>query len=269
MKLSLTNNRTELALFGAALILTSLANNTLAAQRPISDLLSRQGKLCFQLDTNGFIDCAASHYTDNTTSGGCFLFVPPVADYVGWSDPKSVTSAAFDYAGLADAALGGRLGTTIDGSINEIVQNDGSVIVSAVLHTHNAMAFAVQGFDFNGPLLFGNRVAEILRGATPSVGSSSLHVIFRNPAPGAPLPDIEELLFCRVGDLLLISFVGQANGELANGQPGQLQTTQKGLIATYGKANPHSRVALDAFPAEHILVKATGNVSQNSANTQQ
>ena len=259
MKVNFTISRVKLAaLFGGALILTSLATDAIAAQRPISDFLSRQGKFCLQLDANGFVDCDASHYTDDTTSGGCFLFIPPVANYSGWSDPKSVTSASFDYAGLANAALGGRLGTTMDGSIDEITQPDGSVIVKVVLHTRNAMAFAVQGFDFNGPLLFGNRVAEILGGAEASVGSCSLNVVFRNPAPGAPLPDLEELLICRFGDLLSIAFVGQANGALANGQPGSLQVTQIGLIAAYGKANPHSRVALDAFPAEHIVIQAIG-----------
>ena len=92
------------------------------------------------------------------------MFFPAVANYAGWSDPKG-TSASFDYAGLADAALGGRLGTSIDGSIDETLQADGSVLVKVVLHTHNALAFGVQGFDFNGPLLFGHRVAEILAGA--------------------------------------------------------------------------------------------------------
>ena len=225
-----------------------------AATRPISDLLSRQGRFCVQLDASGFTDCAASHYTADTTGGGCFLFIPGVANYAGWSDPRG-TSASFDYAGLADAALGGGLGTTIDGSIEEIAQADGSVIVKVVLHTHNALAFAVQGFDFTGPLLFGNRVPEILQGAPASVGSCSMNLIFRNPAPGVPLPDIEDLLFCRINDVLFISFVGQANGTLSNGQPGLLQTTQTGLIGAYGKANPKSRVALDAFPAEHVTIR--------------
>ena len=57
---------------------------------------------------------------------------------------------------------------------------------------------------------------------------------------------------------LFISFVGQADGAWANGQSGLLQVTQKGLITVYGEANPHSRVALDAFPAEHILINVTG-----------
>src|SRR5213078_2046505 len=75
MNVNLTINRIKLAaLFGGALILTSLATDAIAAQRPISDFLSRQGKFCLQLDANGFVDCDASHYADDTTSGGCFLF---------------------------------------------------------------------------------------------------------------------------------------------------------------------------------------------------
>jgi hypothetical protein len=159
---------------------------------------------------------------------------------------------------LADAALSGRLGTTMDGTINEIPQADGSAIVKVVLHTRNAMTFAVEGFDFNGPLLFGNRVAEILEGAPPSVGSCTLTLTFRNSAPGADLPDMEELFACRFADLIFISFVGRSDGLLANGHSGRLEVTQKGLLHAYAHANANSRVGLDAFPAEHILIRATG-----------
>jgi len=146
----------------------------------------------------------------------------------------------------------------MSGSINEIPQSDGSVLVKVVLHTDNALAFAVQGFDFNGPLLFGHRVAEVMAGAPASVGSCTFNLTFRNPAPNAPLPDVEELFFCRFGDVRFISFVGQSDGRLANGLPGRLEITQKGLLQAFAHANPNSRVALDAFPAEHILVRATG-----------
>jgi len=258
MKSTLSINSLTLAAFLAAgLSSTLLKSNAAAATRPLTDLLSQQGKWCIKLDREGFIDCQTSGYTNDTAHGGCLLFVPPVPNYIGWSDPFTGTCAAFDYAGLADAALGGRLGTSISGTINEIPQRDGSVIVRVVLHASNAMAFAVEGFDFTGPLIFGNRASEILAGAKPSVGSSTLVVVFRNPAPGAPLPDLQELLICRFNDLISLSFVGEANGFLPNGQPGQLQVTQVGLISVYSKANAHSRVALDAFPAEHISVRPT------------
>jgi hypothetical protein len=236
---------------------TFLQTTAQAAQRPISDFLSRQGKFCLQVDTSGNIDCATSSYVGDTTGGGCFLFIPPVANYTGWFDPKG-TSASFDYAGLADAALGGRLGTVMDGSINEIPQADGSAIVKVTLQTQNALAFAVQGFDFNGPLIFGNRVAEILAGAQPSLGSCKFTLVFHNSAPGADLPDVEDLFFCRFSDVLFVSFVGQAGGLLPNGSAGRLEVTQTGVLQAYAHANPNSRVALDAFPAEHIIVRATG-----------
>ena len=259
MKIMINLSRADFAaLLALGLALAWAQPAAIAGQRPISDFLSRQGRFCVQLDANGFVDCAGGEYRDDTTGGGCFLFIPPVANYSGWSDPKSARSAAFDYAGLANAALGGRLGTTMDGSIDEIAQPDGSAIVKIQLQTRNALAFAVDGFDFNGPLLFGQRVPEILAGGEASVGSCSLNVVFRNATVGAPLPDLEDLLFCRFGDLLFISFVGQADGVLATGQSGQLQVTEKGLIAPFGQANPHSRVAFDAFPVEHILVQATG-----------
>jgi hypothetical protein len=207
------------------------------------------------MDTNGFVECARSQYVADTTTGGCFLFIPPVADYTGWFDPKG-TSASFDYAGLANTALGDALGTVIDGTVDEVAQADGSAIVTVEIHAQNALAFAVRGFDFNGQLLFGTRVAEIQAGAPASVGACKLSVTFRNSAPGAPLPNVEELLFCRFNDLLFISFAGQASGNLSDGKPGRLEVTQVGLLKPFAHANPHSRVALDGFPAEHILIRA-------------
>jgi len=74
-----------LAIIGTGLLQT----NASAGQRPIDDFLSRQGKFCLQLDAMGNVDCSTSHYTDSTTGGGCFLFIPPVADYTGWFDPRA------------------------------------------------------------------------------------------------------------------------------------------------------------------------------------
>jgi hypothetical protein len=255
--------KTNLPIIVASLLATlgtSLVQPTAcAAPRPIGDFLSRQGRYCIQVDPTGNLDCTASHYTADTTGGGCLLFLPPAANYTGWSDPNTSVSASFDYAGLADAALGGSLGTTVDGSIDEIPQNDGSAVVHVVLRARNAMTFAVQGFDFNGPLLFGHRVAEILAGAQPSLGSCTLTLVFRNSAPGAELPDVEELLICRFADVIFMSFVGNSNGILASGDPGRLEVTQEGLLRAYAHANANSRVAFDAFPAEHIIIRPTGH----------
>jgi hypothetical protein len=207
----------------ALLSLMALAHPVDAGQRPISDFLSRQGKFCLQFDANGFLDCSVNHYVSDTTVGGCVLFTPPGANFTGWTDPRAAAGASFDYAGLNDVALGGILGTTMDGSIDEVLQADGRVIVQVVLHTHRALTFAVASeVDFtSSPLLFGHRAAEVLAGAQPSLGSCTLKLVFRNPAPGAPLPDIEELFFCRFADFLSIYFVGQSDGILPNGKPGR------------------------------------------------
>ena len=156
----------------------------IAGSRPIADFLANQGKYCIQLDSNGFIDCAASHYVADTTAARLPLVCSARGELQRLVRSNWHKRFLFDYAGLADAALGGRLGTTMSGSIDETPQSDGTAIVRVILHTQNALAFAVQGFDFNGPLLFGNRVAEILAGAQASVGSCTFKLTFRNSAPG-------------------------------------------------------------------------------------
>jgi hypothetical protein len=42
------------------------------------------------------------------------------------------------------------------------------------------------------------------------------------------------------------------------GTPGRLEVTQTGLIGTSSIASLRSRLAIDAFPAEKIIIRATG-----------
>src|SRR4051795_12831389 len=84
----------------ALLVLSILALPTVAraeadntSVRPISDFVSTQGTYC----------------TDDG-QGGCVIFVPPVANFIGWDniDGNPATPdfcAAIDYAGLADAYI--------------------------------------------------------------------------------------------------------------------------------------------------------------------
>lgn len=249
------NRASLLACAAAALAMSSLQPHAIGAQRPLEDFLSRQGRWCVAFDDAGNFVCP-SEYGDL----GCgFLFVPPSPNFTGWSDPKGNMSVVFDYAGLEDIVLGGTLGTTITGSINERPLADGRAEVSVVIHAHNALVWAIEGFDYaNGPLLFGARPADVLKGATPSLGDCSLFYKFINSAPGAPLPDVIELGICRAQDLKVTSFTGQSSGLLADGTHGRLEVIQTGLVATAAKANAQSRVALDAFPAEYIHIQATG-----------
>jgi uncharacterized membrane protein len=228
-----------------------------AAQRPLSDFLSRQGAYCIQLDANGNYDCAAGTYGGGSS---CFLYVPPFPNYLDWTDPVNQSSVSFDYAGIVNAALGNRFNTTTTGSISELPQADGSVIVTVLLHTHNALTWATTGFGATGTDLFGHTSAEVAAGAQPAIGSCNLKVVLHGPAPGAPLPDLIELLGgCGPWSFMSVDFDGQASGPLPNGAAGRLQVIQTGLVTTAGLANSNSRVALDAFPAEQITIQAAGN----------
>src|SRR5262249_24275824 len=80
----------------------SAAALTQTTQRPISDFLETQGTFC--------VDDGA---------GGCVIFVPPVANFVGFTDTLNFRGASVDYAGLSQVPLGGTLGTTFAAGISE------------------------------------------------------------------------------------------------------------------------------------------------------
>jgi len=241
----------------AALALLAVASSAQAAQRPISDFVARQGTYCLKLDGAGNVSCAAGGYGGS----GCELFVPPQPNVGGWIDPKTFIFVLVDYAGLANALVGGTFGTTLDGSVNEVPLADGRAEVSVWLHTKKALAWASDiSSSFPGPILFGHRLDQVIGGAQAALGESLLQLKFKNAAPGVPLPDLIQLIFCPEPgqELEVMSFETRASGPLADGRPGRLEMVQTGLIAVAGVVNPNSRVALDAFPAEKIVIQATG-----------
>jgi hypothetical protein len=256
----ITQRALRAAALGAMFVVGVMTTNS--APRAITDLTSRQGTYCLQFDTGGNVDCAASGYHGT----GCTLFVPPQPNVGGWSDPRTAVFSLVDYAGLVDGILGGALGTSMSGSINEIPLADGRAEVSILLHTQNAFVWASDiSTSFPGPILFGNSLAEVLNGKDPALGDSLLQVTFKNTAPGAPLPDLIQLLFCPTAgqELTTLSFRARAVGTLraasgvSDGTPGRLEITQAGLIGIAGQVNSNSRVALDAFPADHITIQPT------------
>jgi len=132
-----------------------------------------------QTDSQGNIDCAASSHGGI----GCFLFTPPVLNQLGWTDPAASLFVLVDYAGLANQYLGGALGTTMDGSVSEEPLADGRADVTVLVHTKNALTWAVAGFDSaNGPLLFGHRAQDVAGGADAALGESTLQLRFINTA---------------------------------------------------------------------------------------
>ncbi|HSU53093.1 MAG TPA: hypothetical protein VLT36_03445 [Candidatus Dormibacteraeota bacterium] len=237
----------------AAAVLTTFS--TLAAQRPISDFLSRQATYCVGTDLSGNPTCGSYG------GPGCpgYQYVPGFPNFVDWTDPSSGNSVSFDYAGVVNNFMGGHQPTTMSGTINEVVQKDGTVIDTITLHTDNAITWASVGVSGTGTVLFGANPYQITAGATPSLGACNLKVVLKGPAPGAALPDLMELLNgCGDWSFVSIDFTGHASGTLPDGSSGMVEVAETGLLTVAGQANPNSRVALDAFPAEHIKIQATG-----------
>lgn len=175
--------------------------------------------------------------------GTTAIFVPPVPDYVGWADADLVTFALVDYAGLANAWIedetGGRvsLGTTVYGAVRERPAPDGRVEVRVKLQARKALSWAFLLADLdpsdplpflNTPLAFGARAQDVVAGAKAAVGKASFDVTFMNSAPGAPFPDLVQLLNApEPGQLpFKFKFQSKACGLLPDGTPAQLEIRQ-------------------------------------------
>lgn len=224
-----------------------------AVQRPLSDFLGAQGS------TN--------------------LFLPPIPDFVGWSDnpPNGCNSTEFasvDYAGVAAAWLeangGPSVGTELSGSVTERPLADGRADVRVELHTRNAITWveALPPVDFaTDPPTFGYKANALLANPSlhPALSASLLQVEFTNPAMGAPLPDLVTAFILGGAlpgqSLLTLSFRASGSGPLhANfgvpeGTPGHLTVSQTGLFLHTFKGCPG-----DAFPAEIVNLGAAGGV---------
>ncbi len=249
------------AMLGVVLVLIVVAPRSVAqastTTRPISDFVNAQGTYCIP---NG--------------SGGCKLFVPPVANFIGWADAKTNRGMSVDYAGLANAWItlvsGGTVsfGTTTSGTITERPLPDGRAEVDVRLHTENALTWVIAcgpqlACDFaTDPLLFGHRAPDVLNGQDAALGSSFMELRFINTAPGAPLPDLEQFLHQPLPgqELEFVAFIAHATGTLRaafgvpDGTPGRASTTQTGLLIVGGKGV----IDKGSFPSEHIDLQVTG-----------
>ena len=251
--------------FAAVAILASvlLCTSAVLAQgkvtkRPLADFLSTQGTFC--IDDGG---------------GGCFLFVPPDPNFLGWStdfDLSPLLFAGLDYAGLADAYPSGSV-PTFAGSVSERLLADGRAEVTVSLHTRGANVWVIE-LDLSGdilaqiagsaPTLFGHRPSDVLAGAGQALADSFLHVVMVLPGPGEPLPDLVELAnFGIVGvELKSLRLRMQASGPLtaaygvAEGTPGRATIIQTGLFA---HPQPGIELGGDPFPVESINLKVVGH----------
>jgi hypothetical protein len=217
----------------------SLPTSAQTVHRSIDEFVAAQGTFC--------IDDGA---------GGCVLFVPPVANFVGWTDTKNFLGASVDYAGLADDALGGILGTSFSGTVKEKPLKDGRAHIVVDLRTENANTWIIP-FDptsaenqfGENELIFGARVTDIMDGAVPALGSSRLQLEFTNPSPGFPLPDFEQLLFAPEPgqELLSVYFSASADGTYATGETGKIHVIERGIFD-----NGFHGALGDGFPVELI-----------------
>ena len=249
--------------FGVAWIVPTDAAQ--AVHRPLSDFINAQG----------------------TTT----CFTPPAPAQIGsattFTNQTSARFALFDYTGLTAKYLfdtyGISLGTTVAGSVTERPLADGRAEVTVNLHTTNALAWATQldltqpiDPQFNGnPLLFGARAQDVAFGAAPALGDSHLRIVFKNTAPGAPLPDLvcinhdfgcPAVAACPPGfeiDFLIVQ--QNSSGPLhaiaglgPEGTPGRLTVTQTGLIKP-AINNGFKGALIDAFPVERIELRAIGH----------
>lgn len=203
---------------------------------------------------------AQGTYCIDDGEGGCFLFVPPVENFLGWFDPRGL-GISVDYAGLADDYLEGDLGTSFEGTVTERPLRGGGCLVRVMLHTRDALTWVIpwdpedeNPFGDND-LLFGARVTDIEDGAEPALGDSLLILEYIAPECGLPLLDLIELAFFTPEgyELRSVKFIASADGLLADGTPGRVHVTQVGLFHT----GFHGAVA-DGFPVERITLAPGG-----------
>jgi hypothetical protein len=238
-----------------------------AKQRPLADFINAQG----------------------TTT----CFTPPAPAQLGASsdfDNPPIRFALVDYTGLTGKFLfdtyGISLGTTVSGSVSERPLDDGRAEVTVNLHTSNALAWAMN-FDptgpvsqfNNNPLLFGARAQDVAppNSMVPALADIEFRLVFKNTAPGAPLPDLvcinqgpdcPNVASCPAGfEIDFLSVYANATGPLhalaglgPEGTPGRLVVTQTGLIKP-GIHNGFRGALSDAFPAESIELHRIGEGS--------
>lgn len=210
--------------------------------------------------------------SDFLNAQGTFPGYPgPVAAFLGSGDPTNGRMMSVDYASLVNRCWPGLLPTTSDGTIIERPLRDGRAEVTLILFTHNALTWvADQDFAF-GNILFGQRWntsgtcgdSSTAGLDQPVLGDHFMQVVFINTAPGAPLPDLIQLLFDPALGQEVRTFKNSAKavGPLYNlpgipdGTIGRASTEQVGLLYKYGT---HGKPAIDGYTVERVDLRPIG-----------
>lgn len=212
---------------------------------------------------------AAAQGTFCTMAGSdCFPIFAPAPELFAWINGPVTASGMVDYTGQTaawlESASGGAisLGTTIDGSVTERLLKDGRVEVHVVLRTSNALMWAGSGLYVAGdPVTFGASPAEVLAGATPALGSSTLKATYITTAAGLPFPDLVQIAFAPEPgqEDVKVSFDADATGVLREGSGfpagtmGRLVIHQIGIFHTKSPSK-----AENPFVVERVELKANG-----------
>jgi hypothetical protein len=214
----------------------------------------------------------------------------PLSNFIGFGEPigprgdyfSLFRNGSLDYNGTTAAYLashsGPKINTIVTGSVKEIPLQDGRARVTVKVHTENALTFAytitlddllADPFYFlHAPLDFGYRASDLLAhpGLTPALGSSDFVMTFYNPAPGAPIPDMVDLVYTsRIVDVITWSYQSTSSGTFhalsgfPEGSQGIVVNNQK-FPALIGFRDNHPvfvpvGTTADNFPVETVTYK--------------
>ncbi|MDJ0806397.1 MAG: hypothetical protein QNJ78_06135 [Gammaproteobacteria bacterium] len=164
------------------------------------------------------------------------LFVPPVPNFLTFTDPLEGLAMSIDYAGLADKKCEAVSGSTFEGKVTETQLPDGRAAVSVTLWTENATTWVLDTLSFNSAVILGARWVDVggecTFDAVPTLGASALEATFIISEPGAPLPDLFAFVIIDKGladfypeqipeglELVTLRIWAVANGVLDDGTP--------------------------------------------------
>src|SRR5262249_51453871 len=140
---------------------------------------------------------------------------------------------------------------------------DGRLLVSVQGQTQNALAYAVDGLDPRGTLLFGRREADVCAGAAAAVVSVTWQIeYYTNPATpiadnqwfGNPPPTLTYETPDDVFDFRFLALRATGVGTLADGARARLTVLETGTLQSHSGAPDY-----DGFPVESIALQPLGH----------